>query len=298
MYGRRTMREPQSPVARLDRRTFTKGTLAAVVGLSLSTGSAAASEQSIDLLIDPDEEPIGTVTASEEDGTLTVTYEIDDDEYELTETHLHVSESAGEIPTNPAGNPVPGHFAHKSEYPDGTDLAKHVITELDELGDEIVVAAKAKVRTEIEEEEEEEESEVDYDEDDGEEDDSDDDAGVEISGDDEASDDDYDEDDDSEDGDEDGDGEDEDDDGDENDDDEEADEEDGDDDDEEEEESEDEDEADEDDEEEDEPEYEYLSAWADGERINEPRPHPVHEDRFLGEGSWATYFTYERPDDE
>lgn len=263
MYERKTMREPKSSVARLDRRTFTKGTLAAVVGLSLSTGSAAASEEkTADLLTGPDEEPVGTVTISETDGSLSVSYEITDEEYEIIETNLHVGEEVDDIPTNPAGNPVPGHFDHKSTYEDGT-ASDGFEVDVSELGDELVVAAHAKVRTEIEEEDEEEEGEEEVDDGDEPEDDEqefeslqedDDENGDDDNGDDVDNDDDDEEDDDDED----------------------------------------------EEEEEEEIDYAYESAWADGERINQGRrQHPVHRDRFLGgEGSWATYVPYERGSEE
>lgn len=152
------MRQNKSLPARISRRTFAKGTLAAVVGLSLSTGSAAAAEGSADLVTGPDEDPIGSVSISESDGSLTVTYEISDEAYEITETHLHVAEAVDEIPTNRPGNSRVDHFDHSSEHEEGTGSVVHVV-DVTGLGDELVVAAQAKVRTEVEEEEEEPEYE-------------------------------------------------------------------------------------------------------------------------------------------
>lgn len=148
------MRQSKSLPVRISRRTFAKGTLAAVVGLSLSTGSAAAAEESADLVICPNEDPIGSVSISESDGSLTVTYEISDEAYEITETHLHVADAVDEIPTNRPGNPRVGHFDNSSEHEEGVASVVHVV-DVTGLGDELVVAAQAKVRTEVEEEEEE-----------------------------------------------------------------------------------------------------------------------------------------------
>lgn len=145
------MRQSKSLPARISRRTFAKGTLAAVVGLGLSTGSAAAAEESADLVTCPNEDPIGSVSISESDGSLTVTYEISDEAYEITETHLHVADAVDEIPTNRPGNPRVGHFDHSSEHEEGVASVVHVV-DVTGLGDELVVAAQAKVRTEIEEE--------------------------------------------------------------------------------------------------------------------------------------------------
>lgn len=255
------MRRNEPLTTQISRRTFAKGTVAAAVGLGLSMGSAAAAEESADLVTGPEEEPIGSVSIAEENGSLTVTYALDDDAYEITETHLHVADAVEGIPTNPAGNPVPGHFEHSSEHEEGTDSVEHVV-DVSDLGDELAVAAQAEVRTEIEEEEgstdaEEEETEGSEDEEgaDGDE------TGIDPPE-------------------EDADGEEEADGGD----------------------SEDEETGEEADEgatdEEEEPEYEYEDAWADGERISQPRPHPVHPGRFLGGGSWATYVVYRRTADE
>ena len=145
------MRQSKSLPARISRRTFAKGTLAAVVGLGLSTGSAAAAEESADLVTCPNEDPIGSVSISESDGSLTVTYEISDEAYEITETHLHVADAVDEIPTNRPGNPRVGHFDHSSEHEEGVASVVHMV-DVTGLGDELVVAAQAKVRTEIEEE--------------------------------------------------------------------------------------------------------------------------------------------------
>ena len=150
------MRQKERSIARIDRRTFTKGTLATVVGLSVGAVGTAAAEQSAALVTGPDEEPIGSLSISEDDGSLTVTYTIDDEEYEITETHLHVAESADDIPTNGGGNPKVGHFDHASEHEEGAARVEHEV-DVSALGDALVVAAQAKVRTEIEEEEEEEE---------------------------------------------------------------------------------------------------------------------------------------------
>lgn len=144
------MRQSKSFPARISRRTFAKGTLAAVVGLSFSTGSAAAAEESADLVTGPDEDPIGSVSISESDGSLTVTYEISDEAYEITETHLHVADAVDEIPTNKPGNPRVGHFEHSSEHEEGAASVVHVV-DVAGFGDELVLAAQAKVRTEIEE---------------------------------------------------------------------------------------------------------------------------------------------------
>lgn len=257
------MRRNEPLTTQISRRTFAKGTVAAAVGLGLSTGSAAAAEESADLVTGPEEEPIGSVSIAEENGSLSVTYALDDDAYEITETHLHVADAVEGIPTNPAGNPVPGHFEHSSEHEEGTDSVEHVV-DVSDLGDELAVAAQAEVRTEIEEEEEEGSTDAEEEETEGSEDEEGadgDETGIDPPE-------------------EDADGE------------EEADGSD----------SEDEETGEEADEgatdKEEEPEYEYEDAWADGERISQPRPHPVHPGRFLGGGSWATYVVYRRTADE
>lgn len=160
------MRQSKSSTTQIRRRTFAKGTLAAVVGLSLSTGSAAAAEELADLVICPAKESIGSVSITEENGLLTVIYTISDEEYQITETHLHVAEDADDIPTNRPGNPRVDHFDHSSEHEEGTDSAAHEI-DVSELGDELVIAAQARVRTEIEDEGDGDQETADGDEEEG-----------------------------------------------------------------------------------------------------------------------------------
>ncbi|GAJ20359.1 unnamed protein product, partial [marine sediment metagenome] len=58
---------------------------------------------------------VGTVSVWNDDDYLYVTYNTTGD-WVLTETHLHVACSEGDIPQNKKGNPKPGKFMHNMEH--------------------------------------------------------------------------------------------------------------------------------------------------------------------------------------
>jgi len=64
---------------------------------------------------------VGDVLVWNDGDTLYVKYVIYEDGWCLTETHLHVAKSEGEIPQTKKGNPIPGQFDYKSEHDCVTD---------------------------------------------------------------------------------------------------------------------------------------------------------------------------------
>lgn len=100
----------------------------------------------VDLLAGRDE-LVGDVTVTNEEDELSIVYRLDE-EWELDETHLSVTEDVAGIPTTRSGNPEPGRFARKGEYDPGTTAARFDLS-LEELGveegDRLVVAAHAEV---------------------------------------------------------------------------------------------------------------------------------------------------------
>lgn len=100
---------------------------------------------------------VGSVALSQDGDSLEVTYTTDDDWY-LTELHLHVAESVCEVPTTGNGklNPKVGHFDYPASPDEGTQeytvevdvsdltapliVAAHaVVVHATEMGDEFVV---------------------------------------------------------------------------------------------------------------------------------------------------------------
>jgi hypothetical protein len=90
----------------------------------------------------------GSVTVSNTSGKLVVTYSTSSG-WTMSKTQLAVAASLSGIPTNASGNPIPGHFAYKSEDSPAVTSVTHEI-DLDAegfvLGQTIYIAAQADVQ--------------------------------------------------------------------------------------------------------------------------------------------------------
>lgn len=91
----------------------------------------------------------GTVTVSNTDDTLVVTYATSDG-WSLDETHLHVACSLDDVPQTPSGNPKVGKFDHSGTHASGTTSTSYEIPLADidcftGCGDDLVIAAHAVV---------------------------------------------------------------------------------------------------------------------------------------------------------
>ncbi len=87
----------------------------------------------------------GTVTVKVESENLVVTYETKDG-WEMTETHLAVSETFDGIPQTKKGNSIPGQFPYKHENLGGVTVDSYTIPLSDfniECGDMLYMAAHA-----------------------------------------------------------------------------------------------------------------------------------------------------------
>jgi hypothetical protein len=78
---------------------------------------------------------------------LYVTYEISDTRWCMTETHLHVAMSLGDIPQTNKGNPIPGRFHYKGLFENGCGGEYMYIISLAGLNTSpLYIAAHASVR--------------------------------------------------------------------------------------------------------------------------------------------------------
>jgi len=102
----------------------------------------ASAQVIVDLLADQTIEA-GTVTVSNDDVNLYVTYETIDG-WELVETHLAIATSLEDIPQTKKGNPIPGKFTYSMEH----DPAVTVYTYTLPLQDDgtLYIAAQAEVQ--------------------------------------------------------------------------------------------------------------------------------------------------------
>lgn len=92
-------------------------------------------------------EKVGTVTVTEEsDGEITVTYEITELCWFITEWHLEVAADAESIPQAGNGNPIPGQFTYSGEGVSTTTVTVTDIPHPNPDG-EFVVAAHAVVQS-------------------------------------------------------------------------------------------------------------------------------------------------------
>lgn len=97
-----------------------------------------------DLLAGQDEK-VGTVSVTEEpDGEITVTYEITEPCWFITEWHLDVKAGAEEVPQAGNGNPIPGQFTYSGE---GVTTTTVTVTDIPNPGGDFVVAAHAVVES-------------------------------------------------------------------------------------------------------------------------------------------------------
>lgn len=119
------MTHSQPGTGPVERRTVLKGIGAAAVGavgLGLGGGSAAAAKHGTVTLFAAQDEPVGVVRVTETARGLDVAYETEDG-WHLVETHLHVGDEFGDIPTTKPGNPIPGRFEHSGKPGSGTATA-------------------------------------------------------------------------------------------------------------------------------------------------------------------------------
>ena len=105
--------------------------------------SAVAFTQTLDLVAGQNE-VVGTVSVSNDNLNIYVTYTITDVEWAITETHVHVATSIDDIPQTKSGNPKVGQFASSSEHDPGVTTVTNTIP-LGGMTDWVVIAAHAVV---------------------------------------------------------------------------------------------------------------------------------------------------------
>jgi hypothetical protein len=94
--------------------------LAATMLLAFALPVSANPDATVDLIADgPDSDYtliVGEVAVTHDASTITVTYTIDEGDWELVETHVDVQTTAGAIPQNGNANPKVGKFAQSGEW--------------------------------------------------------------------------------------------------------------------------------------------------------------------------------------
>jgi len=91
---------------------------------------------------------VGTVTVWNDAEYIYVTYHISEENWYLTETHLHIGESLDDFPlAGRWGNPVPGHFDYIGTHEYITEYTYEISLDYigAESGDELIIAAHAVV---------------------------------------------------------------------------------------------------------------------------------------------------------
>lgn len=136
-----------------NRRQVLKSAAAAGVLIGFgasSTVTAAATEACTDKIVDliaGQDEVIGSVTVTNDDDEITVTYSLAGDWY-MTESHLHFAMDCDDIPQTGSGNPQVGRFEFSRNYDPATQNDTYVAS-LDAQGfeeeDLICIAAHAAV---------------------------------------------------------------------------------------------------------------------------------------------------------
>ncbi|MFO7891369.1 MAG: hypothetical protein R6V04_13640 [bacterium] len=89
--------------------------MTAISGL-IAIPTIADSDEDFPILYADQDTPVGNVEVTNDAENLYVKYFITEDDWCITETHLHVTDTLSEIPTNPRGNPIPGHFMENDEH--------------------------------------------------------------------------------------------------------------------------------------------------------------------------------------
>ncbi|KAB1188658.1 MULTISPECIES: hypothetical protein [Haloferax] len=114
--------EPISDTVRLTRRTVLRsaatGTLLTAVGVGTAGTAAANGGTTVDLIADNGDGSgpvVGSVSISDDGMDLSITIETDG-YWCLTETHVHVADSVGDVPAAGNGNPIPGRFDYSGSH--------------------------------------------------------------------------------------------------------------------------------------------------------------------------------------
>ncbi|MFC1916132.1 hypothetical protein ACFLW4_05525 [Chloroflexota bacterium] len=77
---------------------------------------------------------VGNIIVDNDGIDLTVTYEITDLDWIITETHLEVVEDTEDFPTTKKGNPIPGHFTWSDDHDPAVDTFTYTVP-LADIGD-------------------------------------------------------------------------------------------------------------------------------------------------------------------
>ena len=99
---------------------------------------------------------VGTVSVEQNNGTLTVTYSLaDDNEWRIVETNLHVGDRKDV--TNKGGNPKIGKFSHQYDYgAEGGVRSAQIAVDASDLDGEVDILAHAALEQVVESEQPEE----------------------------------------------------------------------------------------------------------------------------------------------
>ena len=88
---------------------------------------------------------VGEVAVTHTASTITVTYTIDEGDWELVETHVDIQTTAGAIPQNGNANPKVGKFAQSGEWDPLAGDQKTATYTFANPGGTVVIAAHAEV---------------------------------------------------------------------------------------------------------------------------------------------------------
>ena len=123
--------------------------LALAIGLAVPVAAHTENDPLIVDLLAGQTQDVGEVRVWNDGANLHVEYVVDDTDWYLTETHLHVANDVNDIPQTKKGNPKQGKFDYKNhDIYDVTD--EYVVPLADfgfEAGDNITIAAHAVVET-------------------------------------------------------------------------------------------------------------------------------------------------------
>lgn len=118
-----------------------------VTTLSVINADGTSTIQTFDLLAGKNIN-IGSVNVWEDTDNLYVQYLITENDWEITETHLHIAANLGDIPKTAKGNPIPGQFAYSQNHDPAVDNYTYAISlaDLGSIGENLVIAAHAAVQ--------------------------------------------------------------------------------------------------------------------------------------------------------
>ena len=93
---------------------------------------------------------VGMVNVTNDNDNIYVKFQLNSDEWCITETHVHVGKSLEDFPRTRPGNPIPGHFEYFGQHDceNQEDITYTIPLGNWKVGNEILIAAHAVVEKE------------------------------------------------------------------------------------------------------------------------------------------------------